>query len=232
MSFGSHLTTAQVLELFTEVITTYDGEVADTFHSNDRLFTRSILPDVEEVRPKDRLQGGVALKATSKDIWIYPFVFRQVCKNGAILAETIASQHIADIDHQHPETVRETVREGIEACCCTELFQDNVERMRSAATGHVNLMLTMLPLLRQLPSELEEDFSSKIISQFFQERDSTRFGLANAVTAVARDVQDPTVRWNLEEFGGGIAIGLTPKYPVDSGHAARDLSETTVAVIR
>ena len=59
---ASTLTTAQVLDVFTEEVAAHGGRVIDTFHDGRRLFTRSVLPRLEEVRPGDGVQGGVALK--------------------------------------------------------------------------------------------------------------------------------------------------------------------------
>src|SRR5262245_25881668 len=63
----STLTTGQVMAAFSEAIAGCGGAVTDTFDDGRRLFTRSLLPHVEEVRPKDGVQGGVALKATTEE---------------------------------------------------------------------------------------------------------------------------------------------------------------------
>jgi len=46
-----------------------------------------------------------------------------------------------------------------------------------------------------------------VIDQFRKEGDQSQFGLANAITAVARDVQDPDLKWDLEKLGGAVALG-------------------------
>ena len=74
------LTTARVLDVFTEEVAARGGLITDTFHDGQRLFTRSVLPHVDEVRPSDRFQGGVALKATRDGVWLYPYLFRQICR--------------------------------------------------------------------------------------------------------------------------------------------------------
>ena len=40
------------------------------------LFARSVLTGVEEVRPGDRLQSGVALRATESEVWLHPYDLR------------------------------------------------------------------------------------------------------------------------------------------------------------
>ena len=49
-----------------------------------------------------------------------------------------------------------------------------------------------------------------VVERYFLGEDRSRYGLMNAVTAVARDTRDPEIRWGLEEFGGGLAVGCRP----------------------
>ena len=77
------LTTSAISAVFTEGVEAHAGRVTETLDDGDRLFSRSLLPFIEEVRPKDRLQGGLALMATRREIRLHPYLFRQVCCNGA-----------------------------------------------------------------------------------------------------------------------------------------------------
>jgi hypothetical protein len=104
MESHSGLTTAQVLEVFTEEVTALAGSVADTFDDGLRLFTRSVIPLFDDVRTGDRVQGGVALKMTKEEAWLYPYVFRLVCRNGAIMAQTLESRSLMGFDIEEPET--------------------------------------------------------------------------------------------------------------------------------
>jgi hypothetical protein len=217
----SNLTTAQVLTVFTEQIAARTGRVTDTFHDGQRLFTRSILPQVEEVRPGDRVQGGVALKAIGEKVWLYPYVFRLVCRNGAIIAQALEARTVENLDQLEPEMALEAIRDGIEACCVAEVFQETVDKMRTACEVQADLALNLLPLLSQFSTGGNVALVSQIMDQFFRDGDQSRFGLANAVTAIARDTRDPDARWNLEELGGGIAIGIVTHPSADSGRAAK-----------
>ena len=59
---------------------------------------------------------------------------------------------------------------------------------------------------------------SEILRRFHQDGDSSRFGLVNAVTSVARDKRDWGLRWRLEQLGGAILVRLARK-PVLVEHA-------------
>src|SRR5438067_1615114 len=88
------LTTEEILAAFTDEIASHRGRVTDTFDDGRRLFARSVVPLIEAVRPGDQLQGGVALKATDDEVCVYPYIFRLICRNGAIMAHTIAERPV------------------------------------------------------------------------------------------------------------------------------------------
>lgn len=226
----SGLTTAKVLAVFCEEVISLGGRVTDSFDDGRRLFTRSVLPHIEQVRRSDSVQGGVALKAVGGEICLYPYVFRLVCLNGAILAETVGSLSIVDLHFQQPDTVLQSVREGVGICCEEEVFASNVRKMRTGCDIQVDLALAMLPLFSRFPAGSRTGQVSQIMDRFLQDGDSTRFGLANAVTAIARDSRDPQLKWDLEELGGAIAIGMAPTHPKSGGRMAVVRSKKAVTV--
>ena len=85
MTARQSIATDTLLEIFTEEITAHSGVVSDTVRDETRLFARSILSAVREVRPDDKLQGGVALRATETEVWLHPYVFRTVCSSCSIV---------------------------------------------------------------------------------------------------------------------------------------------------
>jgi hypothetical protein len=62
-----------------------------------------------------------------------------------------------------------------------------------------------------------------VLSQYRKEGDRSRFGLAQAITAVARDVRDPELKWDLEKLGGAVALGTLRR--------TRDESESALATL-
>ena len=163
-------------------------------------------------------------------MWLYPYLFRLVCRNGAIIAETQGSRALSDIHQQKPDKVELYVREGIGACCAQEEFVNIIRKTRSACDVQADLALSLMPLLSRLSAGANGELLTQIMDRFFRDADRSQFGLANAVTAIARDTTDPDIRWNLEEFGGGIAIGTIPKQPTDSGRARTTRANREVLV--
>lgn len=203
-----HLTTARILAVFAAEVATHHGDVSDAFDDGQRLFARSVLPRIEVLARGDWVQGGVALRANEQDVWLHPYLFRLVCRNGAIIAHTLATRHLCDLHLRQTEEATRFLREAVESCCAEHVFMGSVHQMRSARETQADLAVTLMPLFSRLSTQRK--ILSDIMARFFRHGDQSRFGLINAVTSVARDAHDPELRWDLEEVGGAIAIGRMP----------------------
>jgi hypothetical protein len=202
------LTTDQILSAFTEEITARGGQVKETFHQAGRLFSRSILALADDVKPGDRVHGGVALKALEDQVWVHPYTFRQVCRNGAIAAHTLGTESLR-LEDLEPAAAVDKIRATVGECCRAEVFTATIRQMRTAAEHEADLALAMLPIVDRMPG-LGHQVFTQILSRFFEGGDQSRFGLMQAVTSVARDTADQGERWDLEELGGAVAANQTP----------------------
>jgi hypothetical protein len=214
------LTTGKILDIFTEEIQNRQGRVSDTFHDGRRLFVRSLLPYVADARPKDRMQGGVALRATEDELWLRPYLFRQVCRNGAVMAQAIESLHVECLGVYTPDEGSTMLREAIARCAEKEVFARSMQDVRSLATVALD-WLNLVPHLSHFQSAgLIGRFLGQILERFESSTDHTGFGLMNAVTSLARDTRNPDDRWRLEELGGGIGALVLPPPSDSPTHAA------------
>lgn len=195
-------------------ITSLGGEVLDCLADSRRLFLRTVLPFADEVRPRDRVKGGVAVMAGDLNISVHPYTYREVCRNGAIMASAIETHSIERVGMDAPsdvvEEVLSEVREVVRQCSAPDVFSKVSDRLRSAAQTQADLAIHLIPLLSRLSQGLSAGIVSRIVARFTREGDDSVFGLVNAVTRVARDERDPNVRWRLEELGGGIPSLLRP----------------------
>jgi hypothetical protein len=213
MDSRRELTTADVLAAFADEVTARQGRVTDTFDDGRRLLARSVLPHAADVRPGDRVQGGVAVRATGGDVRVHPYLFRLVCRNGAIIAQALQTRHLAGLDVRDPDEALRSVREAVGACCEPDAFTGTIDRVRTACEIEADLALNLMPMLSRLSAVGGPRLLSEIMDRFLRDGDQSRFGLANAVTATARDTRDPELKWDLEEFGGGVAAGALPPRP-------------------
>jgi hypothetical protein len=136
------------------------------------------------------------------------------------MAQTIDEQFVENLSWQDPDATLEPFREAVQACSATEVFTDNVRKMRKARHTEADLAITMFIHVAQHLTSLQPDLVSQIMDQFFRDGDKSQFGLANAITATARDTRDPELRWNLEELGGAIAIGAPVRHPLTGAAAS------------
>jgi hypothetical protein len=141
------------------------------------------------------------------------------------MPQVVETRHIRRVGFAAPtdaiEAVDGRLREAVRACCAAEVFVHAAQKLRDAAVtelgGDVSRLLLFSSLRRTIPHGLQEE----IVQTFFQAGDHSVFGLMNAVTSVARDQDDPQVRWRLEELGGGVPALNFPG--VCTGGSAADL---------
>src|SRR5437879_5320910 len=117
MSFDIGLSTGRILEAFGEEIVALDGRLTDKFINQRQLFARAIVSLAEEVRPSDRLQGGVALKAMEGEVCVHPYVLRKVCTNGAIMTQALEATYLTQLDWGDPEEALDKIRAAVGECC-------------------------------------------------------------------------------------------------------------------
>jgi hypothetical protein len=203
-------TTEEIALAFTHEITTLGGSISQQYDDGSRLFLRAVLDGRAEVRPRDELRPGVALRVTGAMIGVHPYVFRQVCTNGAILAQVKEGRQIPRVEF---ETATEfataalaeialTVRE----CAQPELFRKIADDMRTASqVPAAEHMLRALTILHGVPEEFHRAVILSVTQEFEHADDRTLFGVMNAITAVARDAVEPDEKWVLEELGGSVS---------------------------
>jgi hypothetical protein len=214
MRSSDWLTTDQINTMFSEEIFARGGTVHDAFDDGAVLFARSILPQLAEILPGDRVQGGVAIRASEQEIFVHPYTFRLVCSNGAISAHATQTRHIKIGEFSDPAHVEGALREAVHLCCAPEAFSNAAEEMRSAADVQIDMLLTLVSVLSRLPAELGSSIIPELIGHVIDTNPhDSRYNLMNVVTATARDTRDPETKWHLEELGGAIAAGqiLTPQ---------------------
>jgi hypothetical protein len=228
MTVQDWLTASELSTIFAEEMSKVGGRVTEMIDAKTLFFARSVLPGVCEVSKGDRLQGGVALRASDEEILVHPYVFRQVCTNGAIRAHAIETRHLIreEFGEFGGAEVAEALREAVRTCCAPEVFATGVGEMRSAQVADADLALALMPVAARVPPELAAEILGSVTKRFHAGRDRSRFGLMNAVTSVARDTRDPELRWRLEELGGGIPVAVP-----DNGPRFHDARARTMALV-
>ena len=161
---------------------------------------RAVLPLYRDVQRNDTMQCGVALRATDDEVRVHPYLFRLVCTNGAIMAHAVQSRRIKDLNALPVAEAETTLAAALRECGSKEAFAGGMDEVRSALDVEADMMLTLMPFLSQMPVAVQNDLLTDMLGNLHAERDRSGFGLMNAITATARDTDDPDLRWNLEEY--------------------------------
>ncbi len=205
------------------------GTVSDRFDDGRRLYLRAILPMSDEVRPKDIVEGGIAVRTVGQEIDVCPYLFRQVCRNGAIIPQVAETRRIERVDVDAPsytvEAVSDQLREAMRACSATEVFAHATRQVKSATSKEVPQDIFQLLLFSSFRRKIPAHLIDEIMRTFLGAEDRSAFNLMNAVTSVARNQDDPEVRWQLEELGGGVPAMSFPHVRPDGSEAEFLVSE-------
>jgi len=207
------------------------GELSGTLHarveSEGFLFLRATLPSHREVKPGDLIRQGLAVRTTGSQIIVHPYTFREVCRNGAIHVDNLASRTIDRVSHE-PDSfgALEEFRLAIRSGAGEEAFEANLAGMRDAMSRKVELALVVAAMVDRIGDSRLVDH---ILERYLGGSDRSGYGLMNAVTAVAREEPKPRRRWHLETVGGGILAFLQPPQPRREAGAEAELPTTEAA---
>ena len=220
------LTTAEITTVFTEGLQKHRGRVTEVFDDGRRLFMRSLLPHRDEVLPKDQMHGGLALSANEEEICLHPYLFRQVCRNGAIIAQSVASCSVEHSEFATADDVTRSLQKAIDLCSEQEIFAENVGNVKATVQSSIDHALHLAPMLSHLRGRASSREILQIIERFIAGRERTVFSMMNAITSVARDTRDPERKWRLEELGGGVGAMILPVQPEDFDDCEIEIDET------
>ena len=202
----------EILETFEHEVRDLGGTLRDVYAEGDLAYARAVLANALDLRPGDRIHGGVAVRTHDTEVLVHPYSYRVVCTNGAIAAFATGSRVIERVGVAAPTTVingvLDELRGAVRACAASPALDITVRTMRSAAEREADLLLQLLPALPHMPPGVRASVLRTIVRRFEADEDRSIFGLVNAVTSVARDTDDPEIRWRLEEVGGAILASL------------------------
>ena len=138
-------TTEDIRTVVIEEMSAAGGTELDCFDDGRRLFLRTVLATRRKLlRPRDKVQGGVAVMAAGPQIRVHPYTFREVCRNGAIMAEAIQTRLVQRVPSDAPEEAVEQVvyglREAVRTCASPEAFAEAAGPYYRLCTGDMSLV--------------------------------------------------------------------------------------------
>jgi hypothetical protein len=206
--------------VFEEEVDAHDGMVVDMFTDEECLYGRAVLPRTEMIVPDDGVKGGVAMRAADGEIWVHPYVFRLVCRNGLIAPSAFSTRYLNREDLHGQSQVLEFIREAISACCSDAQLVESVEKLKGARDVEADLLLTLASLSSRISGDLWGRLLKSLMDSPLIKVAKTLFDTVNQFTSVARDMPKPRDRWDLEELAGRMLSDPNPRPPVRSEAAA------------
>jgi hypothetical protein len=205
--------TQELNALFIDEVREMGCVCPDVYDDGRGLYARAFFSAPVEVRPGDAVHGGVALRAFGEFVDVHPFVYRQVCTNGAIVADALESRRVQRVGMAAPtvaiNAVVAEVRLAVRGCGHPSAFESAVDAMRRATRQPATALMAML-LMFGSDRRMTRVLLSHAAERLEAGEDRSAFGLMNAITSLARDSRDPERRWRLEELGGGM-LALIPR---------------------
>lgn len=237
-------TNAELQDLFLAATRTCGEATIDVLDTGTQLWARAVFERSGEVRPGDKLRSGVAMRTLGDDVYVHPFILREICINGAVRAHAtstrcIARQRIdASTQSAHAyslDVLGEELTQAVQGCAAPATFSEGIDEMRAALEADAEAVIDGLRFARILASlgnspkaQLVYRIISRLTRQLAQAggRDRTAFAFGNALTAAGRDAQLPAARWALEEYGAAVfGASLSPASPPVATLGGRALAD-------
>ena len=140
----------------------------------------------------------------------WPRLYREVCANGSLVCVEELERHEGAAG----------IGEAVERFLAPALYGPAVQPLREARATTVSDPRESLDELQRIEDrhDLVRAYFERFVRRFVGDEDYSLYGLMNAVTATARDVDDWPERLDLEELAGRLALLRRP-VPRRSGGA-------------
>jgi len=187
-----------------------------------RMYVKVVSPRVEfEIQPGDLVQAGVVISNSEigqGSLSVQPLVYRLVCSNGLIAPDrAMRKQHVGRLQEASTEEITifrdDTlaaedkafylkVRDVVQAAVSQATFEQTAAKMR--ATLGIKLTGDPVKAVEVLATRylLNEQERSGVLRSLIAEADLSGYGLVNAITGYAQQVDDYDRATELEQLGG------------------------------
>jgi hypothetical protein len=195
-----------------------------------RLYLKVVLPRIRhEIKPGDVVQAGFVV--TNSEVGygalsVQPMLYRLVCSNGLIVSEFYRRRvpHLGrppdTRDDPHPiDSATPTPQDRMLFAEIADAVRAVAEEARFAEMAAALRKLTQTPPMADAELAVErlarrenltDDESRLVLRRLADDGDLTAYGLLNAITLAARDVESYDRSVELEEIGGSL-LGMSER---------------------
>lgn len=187
-----------------------------------RMYVKVVTPRIEfEIQPGDLVQAGVVISNSEighGSLSVQPLAYRLVCRNGLIAPDrAMRKAHVGRLQEASTEEITifrdDTlaaedkafylkVRDVVQAAVSQASFEQTAVKMR--ATLGIKLTGDPVKAVEVLATRylLNEQERSGVLRSLIAESDLSGYGLVNAVTGYAQEVDNYDRATELEQLGG------------------------------
>lgn len=196
-------------------------EIRECHLTEERMYVKAHVPHLrQDIVKGDEVIPGLVISNSevgSGSLRVEPFLYRVVCRNGMIGQDALTRVHLGgdlkgiegllqeDTIQAHQEATTKIVRDVIEGVFTPAKLDAWITEIRTGTRVEVakpTEAVTWAVKNFGIPKALE----ASILDEFIRgDAGPTQWGLANAVTAVARDQENAHTQVDLERTGGEIA---------------------------
>jgi len=200
-------------------------EVGAELHRADltqnHMYIKAIVPHtIQEIRQGDTVVPGVIIQNSEVGAGAFkvmPFMLRQICSNGMIGESAVTKIHLgrkqdeglvqfsAETRMAENATLWLQVRDIIRSTFDPVTFKRWVNQLRMGTEVEIENPVYAVDNVIETFG-ISEDMKDDLLNHFSREGDMTQWGLANAVTRAARDMEDPEKVIEMEVIGGQVAV--------------------------
>lgn len=200
-------------------------EVGAELHRADltpnHMYIKATVPHtVAEIQKGDTVVPGVIIQNSEVGAGAFkvmPFMLRQICSNGMIGESKITKIHLgrkqdqgiiqfsAETQMAENATLWLQVRDIIRGTFDPVTFQRWASQLRMGTEVEIENPVYAVDNVIETFG-INEEMKDELLNHFSREGDMTQWGLANAVTRTARDMEDPEKVIEMEVIGGQVAV--------------------------
>ena len=214
----------EIAETVLLIISRMEGAKVESCQITDqKMYIKVVNPRITtEVRKGDIVQAGIVISNSEVgmgSVSISPLIYRLVCSNGMIAAQQVRKTHVgrlndvdADMSIFRDETIEADdkaflmkVQDAVNAAVDQTVFEKIVQQMRDATEAKIEA--ATVPKVVELASKqfhISQFESEGVLGHLIGGGDLSLYGMANAVTRYAQDVNSYDRSTELEQIGYSI----------------------------
>lgn len=198
--------------------------------TESKLYIKAVLPKIEgEVSKGDVVQAGIAISNSEVGmgaLTIQPLVYRLICLNGAIFADSkFSARHVgarkgdmgdnfahlltAETLNAEEKALSLRIRDVINGSFSEAIFTQRLDLMRKAKGEKLDQNPVDVVEILSKRHGLNDLEKTGVLQRLIEGADLSRYGLHNAVTNMAQAVDSYDRATELETLGGNI-LTLAP----------------------